>query len=480
MAKTDDDIARRAEAAVGKVLRDKWRLVQLLGVGGMASVYAAAHRNGQRAAIKILHPEAALAPTVKGRFLHEGYLANAVEHSGAVSILDDDVDEDGTVYLVMELLRGETLETRLDRKGGDIPPDELLQIIDQVLDCLIAAHDKGIVHRDIKPGNLFITEHGRVKILDFGIARLEAGKAPSGHNTGGQALGTPGFMPTEQARGHWDEVDAKSDLWAVGATMFAVLTGRPVHEGRTVNEQLLSAMTEPAPPVRQVNPVVAEAVAHIVDRALEFDKRHRWPNASEMRAAVKAAYHVLTGKRISEAPALIAQQPPPISVDPTVATLDGDALAPQGLQATTARPVAGGGALRAPSTALKVGAAVVTAAALAAAFVLLSKAPRPDHAPKGSPESAAARLPRLEAPAVRDRSPELPPAASASTASSVATTAEAVHPVRSQRRAARSPAAPAAAVPSTPASAAPGNPPQAVPANKPAPNEDVDIFTRRK
>jgi serine/threonine-protein kinase len=275
-------------------------------------------------------------------------------------------------------------------------------------------------------------------------------------------------MPPEQARGHWEEVDAKSDLWAVGAVMFAVLNGKPVHEGRTVNEQLLSAMTEPAPPVGQLNPYVADTVAAIVDRALEFDKRNRWPNASEMRAAVGAAYSVLTGKRISEAPALIAQLPPPISVDPTLATLDGDAIAPQGLQATTSRPVAGGPAHRAPSTALKVGAAVVTAAALATAFVLLSKAPREeDHAPKDGRESAASRLPRLEVHAPRDPSPEPPPAASVSAASSAAA-AEAVHPVKAQRRAATSRAAPAAAVPSSPAATAP------------APSAEVDIFTRRK
>src|SRR6186997_1319658 len=106
----DEELIRRAESARGKLLRDKWRLDQVLGIGGMATVYSGTHRNGKRAAVKVLHPEAALAPTIKERFLREGYLANKVDHPGAVSILDDDVDADGTVFLVMELLDGETLD----------------------------------------------------------------------------------------------------------------------------------------------------------------------------------------------------------------------------------------------------------------------------------------------------------------------------------------------------------------------------------
>src|SRR5262245_31657519 len=112
MGEADVEAVRRAEQRLGKVLRSKWKLDELLGIGGMAAVYSATHRNGKRAAIKILQPEAALVPDVKARFMREGYLANKVGHSGAVSILDDDVDEDGTVFLVMELLHGETLEQR--------------------------------------------------------------------------------------------------------------------------------------------------------------------------------------------------------------------------------------------------------------------------------------------------------------------------------------------------------------------------------
>ena len=116
MGDSDTEHKQQATARIGTVLREKWRLDALLGLGGMAAVYAATHRNGKLAAIKVLHPQAALVPDVKARFLREGYLANKVGHSGAVSILDDDVDVDGTVFLVMELLEGETLETRWSRE----------------------------------------------------------------------------------------------------------------------------------------------------------------------------------------------------------------------------------------------------------------------------------------------------------------------------------------------------------------------------
>ena len=163
----------RAQARVGLVLRGKWHLERLLGVGGMASVYAATHRNGLRGAVKLLHPELCVQGEVKERFLREGYVANKVDHPGAVRVLDNDVAEDGSVFLVMELLDGETIDARVEaRPGRRLEVGEVLAIADDVLDVLATAHDSGIVHRDLKPENLFITRTGQVKILDFGIARL--------------------------------------------------------------------------------------------------------------------------------------------------------------------------------------------------------------------------------------------------------------------------------------------------------------------
>src|SRR5258708_3111776 len=269
-----DPLLSRARARVGEVLRDKWRLDVLLGVGGMACVYAATHRNGSRAAVKILHTELSINAQLRGRFLREGYLANAVGHHGAVKVIDDDIAEDGSLFLVTELLDGETLQDRRVRFGGRLSEDEVLLLADQLLDVLAAAHGKGIVHRDLKPDNIFLTHAGQVKVLDFGIARLREMSTVSTATKAGATLGTPAYMAPEQARGLWDEVEAPSDLWACGATMFHLLSGRWVHEGRTPNEQLLSAMTKPAPLCASVAPGASPAVAQAADRALAFDPAH--------------------------------------------------------------------------------------------------------------------------------------------------------------------------------------------------------------
>ncbi|MGD0678407.1 MAG: serine/threonine-protein kinase [Polyangiaceae bacterium] len=304
---TDDPTFELAKARVGKTLREKWRLDALLGLGGMAAVYAATHRNGTRAAVKILHSELSLNAPARQRFLWEGHVANAVGHPGAVHILDDDVAEDGSLFLVTELLEGETLEERRLRMGGRMRQEEVLLAFDQVLDVLAAAHAHGIVHRDLKPENLFLTRAGQIKVLDFGIARLREPSNASRLTQIGDSMGTPAYMAPEHARGLWDEVDERSDLWACGASMYHLLSGSVVHDGRTINEQLLEAMTKPASRVTAIAPETALAVADIVDRALAFDKSQRWPDAQTMRYAIGRAYLQLAGVAINEAPLLTVE-----------------------------------------------------------------------------------------------------------------------------------------------------------------------------
>jgi len=306
-----DPLVVRARTLVGQVLRGKWRLDVLLGVGGMASVYAATHRNGTRAALKLLHPELSVNAQVRTRFLREGYVANAVGHDGAVKVIDDDTAEDGALFLVTELLDGETLEDRRVRFGGRLSEDEVLAATDQLLDVLTAAHAKGIVHRDLKPENVFLTRTGQVKVLDFGIARLRELSTASTATKSGASMGTPAYMPPEQARGLWDEVDARSDLWAVGATMFHLLSGNLVHDGRTANEMLLSAMTKPAQPLASAASNITPAVTHVVDRALAFEREKRWADAHRMQEAVRHAYHDRFGTPLSTAPRLTVPETVP-------------------------------------------------------------------------------------------------------------------------------------------------------------------------
>jgi serine/threonine-protein kinase len=282
---SNDEQLRRAATRVGEFVCGRWRLDSLIGVGGMASVYAATHRNGKRVAIKMLHPELSTDAGVRQRFIDEGYVANSVNHAGTASVLDDGETAQGVVFLVMDLLKGQTLEERL-QKRTTLHPREVLAITEGLLDVLAAAHDRGIVHRDIKPANIFITEDGTVRLLDFGIARFTA----PGHPTTtqwGVTMGTPVFMAPEQARGHWEQVDGRTDVWAVGATMFTALTGRQVHVAETTNEELLSAMTTRAPSLGDVVQGAPMTLVNLVDRALAFEQSERWPGARVMQTALR-------------------------------------------------------------------------------------------------------------------------------------------------------------------------------------------------
>ena len=253
----------------------------------MAAVYAATHlRNASRVALKLLHREMAADPNVRARFLREGYAANSVEHPGAVRILDDDVTDDGAVFLVMELLEGETLDARWERSGHRLGAREVARLIYQLLDVLAAAHAKGIVHRDIKPENLFLTRAGVLKVLDFGVARMLEG--PVTATRPGGIIGTPAFMAPEQVLDK--VVDAQSDLWSVGATAFALLSKRYVHEAESAGEMMVVVGSRPARSLALVAPDVPAALAAVVDRALMFNKPDRWPDARAMQLALADAY----------------------------------------------------------------------------------------------------------------------------------------------------------------------------------------------
>lgn len=295
----DEQLETFARARVGSVLRDKWTLEALLGVGGTASVYSAVHRNGKRVAVKILHPELSAHKQFRDRFLREGYVGNHIKHHGAVTVYDDDFTDDNCAFLVMDLVEGENLEARRNRKGGTLDPLEVLSLVDEVLDVLREAHARGVIHRDVKPENLFLTNEGTVKLLDFGIAHINVPEDP-GTTIAGVAMGTPAFMPPEQASARWNEVDAQSDLWALGASMFTMLTGRYVHEGGTVNEALVHAVTKQAPPLQSVTPETPKVIADVVDKALMRDKGQRWQTAEEMQLAVRMAYRELQGEDIPE------------------------------------------------------------------------------------------------------------------------------------------------------------------------------------
>lgn len=288
----------QAEERVGTVLHEKWTLERLLGVGGMGAVYAARHRNGARAAVKVLSPSMGRVPHIRKRFLHEGYAANRVEHAGAVKVLDDDVvadgDGEGTAYLVMELLDGESLGDRAKR-DPPLGERELLEVADGVLAVLDAAHANGVVHRDLKPDNLFLARDPErdgivVKVLDFGLARLLEAREQT---IAGMALGTPTYMSPEQAAGQVDRIDGRTDIYALGSILFQLVSHKRIHDAAHTLGLVVRMATTPAPKLRTVAPDVSEAFARIVDHALEFAREDRYPTAQAMRADVLAALEML-------------------------------------------------------------------------------------------------------------------------------------------------------------------------------------------
>jgi len=275
------DEKARARARIGKTIKGKYRLDSMLGIGGMATVYAATHRNGSRMALKILHSEFARDDAIKDRFLREGYVANRVDHPGRVAIQDDDVSENGDAFLVMELLEGETLQQLWKRMSRKVPVPDALVIARDSLDTLHAFHEVGIVHRDIKPANIFVTKDNVVKLLDFGVARMR--EAGGDKTRAGTALGTPSFMAPEQAMGLTDGVDGRADVFSIGATLYAILSGQRLHQGRSDNEAFILAATQPAPSLARVAPDLPVEIIALVDKALAWDPRNRFESAATMR-----------------------------------------------------------------------------------------------------------------------------------------------------------------------------------------------------
>jgi serine/threonine-protein kinase len=294
----------RGAPGIGTVV-GKYRLDRVLGTGGMAVVFAATHRSRKTFAIKMLRRELSADAEIRRRFLREGRAANSIEHTGVVRVLEHDVTEDGTPFLVMELLEGAEVDRICETAGETLPVRAVLALGHELLDVLAAAHASGVVHRDIKPGNLFVTSDGSLKLLDFGIARVRGALAIGRHATKtGAFMGTPAFMSPEQAIGDAAEVDARTDLWSAGATLFKCLTGKLVHEARSESHQMILSATVPARRIVTVAPGVPRSVAQIVDRALAFEKGARWASARAMRDALAAAYRALFGAPISREPLL--------------------------------------------------------------------------------------------------------------------------------------------------------------------------------
>jgi hypothetical protein len=261
----------------------------------MGAVWLAEHPEiGRQVAIKVLRPEMIRDQQLLTRFLNEARAANAIRHPNIIEILDSGSTPEGVPYLVMELLEGESLSSRV-RRMGQVPLRDALEFTYQAASALAAAHAKGIIHRDLKPDNLFVIKDAhdpgreRIKVLDFGIAKLQTSVPGQEMRTRtGTLMGTPVYMSPEQCRGT-RAVDQRSDIYALGIIMFEMLAGRPPFYSEGFGDLVNMHLNVPPPPVRVFNSSVPEPIERMIARALGKTPEERQQSAAELQAEIRAA-----------------------------------------------------------------------------------------------------------------------------------------------------------------------------------------------
>jgi eukaryotic-like serine/threonine-protein kinase len=454
---------------LGEVVGEKYRLVRLLGEGGMGTVYEARHDViGRRFAVKFLHAELASHPEILARFRREAQAAGSLENENIAAVTDFGTSSDGAPYIVMEFLEGQDLAKVL-AQTGPLPVQRAAHILIQVCRGLLAAHGRGIVHRDLKPENLLLQTRGDggdlVKILDFGIAKLKSTEhRPEAATRTGITLGTPYYMPPEQARGQ-KELDERADIYALGVILFELLSGQKPHNGENYNAILYSILMQTAPRIETYRPDLPPELAALVHRAMAADAKERPQSVSELAEALAP----FTGRSLTPSPTtdpgstVFFPQGPPQRSASTRAPV---ALTPGRASAYYSPP---------PSrTGLWVGLGVALVSVLGATVFFLSGGPTP--APPGAaatPRSASAPTPTPVAPPtpVDIATPEIAAAPPLPFNSAPPAPVVAAPPAQRPRAGAKSPK-PQPKVPDPPsAAAAPA--PVKPPAPRPKPDDDL-------
>jgi serine/threonine protein kinase/TolB-like protein len=302
-----------------------YRVLEIIGGGGMGMVYKAEDlKLGRRVALKFLPEEFSDDPLALRRFQHEAQTASALNHPNICTIYEIE-EYSGQPFIVMELLEGDTLQQHLEKVGsGPMALNQLLDIAIQICNGLEAAHQRGVIHRDIKPPNIYLTSRGQVKILDFGLAKLVASEETAGNDPAeaskedhdqpsaqsgrehakidasltrhGITAGTAAYMSPEQVRK--EKLDARTDLFSFGMVLYEMAAGRRAFEGETVAEIHDAILHQMAAPAHDANPNVSSALDAVISKALEKDRERRYQSADEMREdLVRARKHVSPARR---------------------------------------------------------------------------------------------------------------------------------------------------------------------------------------
>lgn len=297
----------------GTVLAGRYRVRELLGVGAMGSVWVAEHIVLKRKVVVKFHEESFVgvnAQTAVARFMREARTLASVRHRNVTDLYEVGRTPRGEPYIILELLEGETLARRLAREQT-LPVREAFYVAVEICRGLEAVHAAGVLHRDVKPENIFLhqSEDGEVvpKLLDFGLARpIDS----SGRLTwSGSVVGTPGYMAPEQARGSGD-LDPRADLFSLGVTLYEMLAGQLPFAGETTDELVAAAAAGDSRPLVELRPDLAGPIAEVVSKAIAKEREHRFPDARSMRLAFAAA----------PARAAASMRPPPSNVRRTAQT----------------------------------------------------------------------------------------------------------------------------------------------------------------
>jgi serine/threonine-protein kinase len=277
----------------------QYRVLKKLGEGGMGAVYVGEHSLiGRRAAIKVLLPQLSVNPEIVQRFFNEARAATAIADPGIVQIFDFGYHTDGSAYIVMEFLEGETLDGRL-RRLGRLPAHDAARIMRQTASSLAAAHSRGIIHRDLKPENIFLVRDAevvggeRAKILDFGIAKLTADDSSKVKTHTAAIMGTPWFMSPEQCRGA-GQIDSRSDIYALGCVLFQLVTGTPPFDGEGAGEIIASHLRSPAPAPSSRVPGIPPEIDEVVLTCMAKSPDDRYQTMTALAAVLEQVVAYVT------------------------------------------------------------------------------------------------------------------------------------------------------------------------------------------
>jgi len=284
-------LVERGALAPGATIRGKYRILEKLGAGGMATVYKARHLRFEEVwAVKVISEQCLAEPALVERFQREAAIARRLRHENAVAIHDVDETEDGRPFIAMEFVAGRNLRAVLASEGP-FAPARAIGVVAQVADALAAAHALGIVHRDIKPDNIMLCANDRVKVLDFGIARLAA-EARTTLTRTGSVMGTPDYMSPEQAMGlPGEKIDARTDIYSLGIVMYELLTGELPFQSETPTGMLLQHIQAipQAPHLKRPELNIPTALSEVLLKALAKDPAERFSSVQAMAAALRAA-----------------------------------------------------------------------------------------------------------------------------------------------------------------------------------------------